>query len=197
MEHESFEDDEIAGFLNENFVCIKVDREERPDLDQIYMQAVQLLTGRGGWPMSVFLTPELEPFFGGTYWPPHARMNMPGFDRVLHAVMDAWRNRREQAVAQARQLAQHIADGTTPGGDRELTAEILPQAAAGLRQQFDRAHGGFGMAPEVSPADESPIAPARLVPPAVTRLGRHGSSELTQDGERRHLRPPGGWVRAI
>ena len=83
MEHESFENAEIARQLNEHFVCIKVDREERPDLDQIYMTAVQMMTGRGGWPMSVFLTPDLQPFFGGTYWPPHARMGMPGFDQVL------------------------------------------------------------------------------------------------------------------
>ena len=83
MEHESFENAAIARLMNENFVCIKVDREERPDLDHIYMSAVQLMTGRGGWPMSVFLTPELKPFYGGTYWPPSARMGMPGFDQVL------------------------------------------------------------------------------------------------------------------
>ena len=94
MEHESFENPAIARLMNEHFVCIKVDREERPDLDQIYMNAVQLLTGRGGWPMSVFLTPDLQPFYGGTYWPPSARMGMPGFDQVLSAVADAWQNRR-------------------------------------------------------------------------------------------------------
>ncbi len=86
MEHESFEDPDIARFLNDNFVSIKVDREERPDLDQIYMQAVQAMTGRGGWPMSVFLTADLKPFYGGTYWPPSGRMGMPGFDDVLAAV---------------------------------------------------------------------------------------------------------------
>ena len=83
MEHESFESDEIASQLNQHFVCIKVDREERPDLDQIYMQAVQMMTGRGGWPMSVFLTPDLQPFYGGTYWPPQRRHGMPGFGEVL------------------------------------------------------------------------------------------------------------------
>ncbi len=93
MEHESFENVAIAKFLNEHFVSIKVDREERPDLDQIYMNAVQLMTGRGGWPMSMFLTPQLEPFYGGTYWPPHDKMGMPGFERVLAAVHDAWRPR--------------------------------------------------------------------------------------------------------
>src|SRR5205085_9184772 len=99
MAHESFENEEIAHLMNEHFVNIKVDREERPDLDQIYMNAVQMMTGRGGWPMSVFLTPDLRPFFGGTYWPPTSRMGMPSFDQVLHAVADAWQHRREQALA--------------------------------------------------------------------------------------------------
>ncbi len=90
MEHESFENPAIAAVLNEHFINIKVDREERPDLDQIYMNAVQALTGRGGWPMSVFLTPQLEPFYGGTYWPPEARMGMPGFRDVLERVHEAW-----------------------------------------------------------------------------------------------------------
>ena len=97
MEHESFENVEIAAELNDKFVCIKVDREERPDLDQIYMHAVQIMTGHGGWPMSVFLTPDLQPFFGGTYWPPHSARGMPGFDQVIAAVDDAWTNRREKA----------------------------------------------------------------------------------------------------
>ncbi len=104
MEHESFENDEIARLLNENFVSIKVDREERPDLDQIYMNAVQIMTGRGGWPMSVFLTPDLRPFYGGTYWPPTRRMGMPGFIEVLQGVLEAWQNRREQAVEQAEKI---------------------------------------------------------------------------------------------
>ena len=108
MEHESFENVEIAAQLNRDFVCIKVDREERPDLDQIYMNAVQLMTGRGGWPMSVFLTPELKPFFSGTYWPPSRRMGMPGFDEVLRAVLDAWNNRREQAVEQSNEITRRI-----------------------------------------------------------------------------------------
>src|ERR1044072_8284913 len=97
MERESFENEEIARLMNENFVCIKVDREERPDLDQIYMSAVQAMTGRGGWPMSVFLTPEQKPFYGATYGPPHARGGMPGFDQILTAVAEAWQHRRQQA----------------------------------------------------------------------------------------------------
>src|SRR5436853_2349889 len=104
MEHESFEDPEVARLLNEHFVSIKVDREERPDLDQIYMTAVQLLTQQGGWPMSVFLTPELKPFFGGTYYPPDNRYGRPSFEQVLRAIIDAWQNRREAVTDTAKEL---------------------------------------------------------------------------------------------
>ena len=150
MEHESFEDEEIAAYLNEHFVCVKVDREERPDLDQIYMAAVQLMTGRGGWPMSVFLTPDLKPFFGGTYWPRDARHGMPGFGQVLQAVNDAWTNRREQALEQSKMLTDRIehvvaAAGTTAGGADSST---LVAAATQLERQFDFNHGGFGGAPK-------------------------------------------------
>src|SRR5438045_1681575 len=125
MEHESFENPAIARLMNENFVCIKVDREERPDLDQIYMNAVQLLTGRGGWPMSVFLTPDLQPFYGGTYWPPTARMGMPGFDQVLLAVADAWNNRRQQAIEHAAELTKHIAQSSALPQSRNVLSLIL------------------------------------------------------------------------
>src|ERR1700741_1239216 len=108
MERESFENEQIAALMNDLFVSIKVDREERPDLDEIYMNAVQLLTGRGGWPMTVFLTPEGKPFYGGTYFPPEDRQGMPGFLRVLAAVVDAWQNRREAAVAQAAEMTAHL-----------------------------------------------------------------------------------------
>ena len=149
MEHESFEDEAIAGFLNDHFVCIKVDREERPDLDQIYMQAVQLMTGRGGWPMSVFLTPEQQPFFGGTYWPPTARMNMPGFDQVIRAVDDAWKNRRDQALQQAGELTERLQQlGAESSSDTALDSNIVTQAVAGLTREFDFQHGGFGTAPK-------------------------------------------------
>src|SRR5438876_11025222 len=104
MEHESFEDDEIARLLNDHFVSIKVDREERPDLDQIYMASVQLLTGQGGWPMSVFLTPDLRPFFGGTYFPPDDRYGRPGFARILRAIAEAWQTKREDLTKSAGQI---------------------------------------------------------------------------------------------
>ncbi len=151
MEHESFENPTIAEVLNRDFVCIKVDREERPDLDHIYMAAVQMLTGRGGWPMSVFLTPDLQPFFGGTYWPPHAQRGMPGFDQVLAAVMDAWQNRREQAVAQAQQLTSSIQEMGLAAKKDEFAlahANLLVDATARLEHSFDFSHGGFGNAPK-------------------------------------------------
>jgi uncharacterized protein YyaL (SSP411 family) len=149
MEHESFENAEIAAELNRLFVCIKVDREERPDLDQIYMNAVQLMTGRGGWPMSVFLTPDLAPFYGGTYWPPTARMGMPGFIDVVRAVADAWQNRREQAVQQAGELTEHLKDiGSEQASDDPLEVDLIQHAASKLLLAFDPQHGGFGSAPK-------------------------------------------------
>jgi hypothetical protein len=150
MAHESFENESIAAMLNEHFVNIKVDREERPDLDAVYMSAVQLLTGRGGWPMSVFLTPTLEPFFAGTYWPPEQRGGMPGFPQVLHAVIDAWANRREQVTKQAGEitaaLSQSLVAATADGG--LPTDVVFEQAAHSLGRMFDRQHGGFGAAPK-------------------------------------------------
>jgi uncharacterized protein YyaL (SSP411 family) len=149
MEHESFENESIAAALNDKFINIKVDREERPDLDQIYMNAVQLITGRGGWPMSVFLTPDLQPFFGGTYWPPDARMGMPGFNQVIAAVDDAWRNRRDQAIEEAGKLTWHLQQvGQAKDAAGELAPELLGHAVAKLEQVFDFTNGGFGQAPK-------------------------------------------------
>jgi uncharacterized protein YyaL (SSP411 family) len=149
MEHESFENEEIAEQLNDKFVCIKVDREERPDLDQIYMNAVQILTGRGGWPMSVFLTPDLRPFYGGTYWPPHAGRGMPGFDQVIFGVHEAWQNRREQAVEQAGEITKHLTQaGALESSGEGLRPELMHMAAVKLEQAFDFSHGGFGGAPK-------------------------------------------------
>ncbi len=149
MERESFEDADVAAVLNEHFVSIKVDREERPDLDQIYMAAVQLMTRHGGWPMSVFLTPALEPFYGGTYFPPADRHGLPSFRRVLLAVADAWKNRRAELMAQAKDLAGHVQQSmqveTQPGS---LDEQLLRGAGNHLRQAFDATYGGFGRAPK-------------------------------------------------
>jgi uncharacterized protein YyaL (SSP411 family) len=149
MEHESFENAAIAQLMNEHFVCIKVDREERPDLDQIYMNAVQMMTGHGGWPMSVFLTPDGKPFYGGTYWPPEARMGMPGFGQVLLAVAEAWQRRRERAIAQADSLTEHLAAvAVPPVAASALDVSLVERAAAVLVRSFDATHGGFGEAPK-------------------------------------------------
>ncbi len=145
MEHESFEDAGIAAQLKAGFIAIKVDREERPDLDQIYMSAVQMLTGRGGWPMSVFLTPQLKPFYGGTYFPPHARMGMPGFDQVLSAVLDAWTNQRDEVMAAADRLTGQLTSMTNLAPAKNAsTRTIFDAAQRDLTRLFDSRNGGFG-----------------------------------------------------
>jgi uncharacterized protein len=153
MEHESFEDEETAALMNERFVNIKVDREERPDLDAIYMDAVVALSGHGGWPMTMFLTPEGGPFYGGTYFPPTARMGMPSFRDVLTAVADAYSSRRSDVVEQAARLTDAIRQTSQQQPSREpLTEALLSQAVVTLAQQFDRQYGGFGGAPKFPPA---------------------------------------------
>ena len=149
MAHESFEDATIAAQLNRDFVAIKVDREERPDLDDIYMTAVQTMTGSGGWPMSVFLTPDLEPFYGGTYFPPEDRHGMPGFPRVLAGVADAFQTRREEVVAQGKQLAALLREQLdVRSGTADPELQHLAAAATSLARGFDATHGGFGGAPK-------------------------------------------------
>ncbi|HEX2030297.1 MAG TPA: thioredoxin domain-containing protein [Actinomycetota bacterium] len=149
MAHESFEDPDTARLMNEHFVNIKVDREERPDVDAIYMDAVQAMSGHGGWPMTVFLTPEGDPFYAGTYFPPEDRHGMPGFRRVLQAVAEAWRDRRDDVVRQGRQVVGVLAREAGGGASSEpLTEELLRQAYDGLRRGFDPEWGGFGQAPK-------------------------------------------------
>jgi len=149
MAHESFENAEIAGFMNKNFVNIKVDREERPDLDSIYMQAVQAITGSGGWPLTVFLTPDGKPFFGGTYFPPEDRHGIPGFPRVLKTVADGYQNRRGEVEKAARQIVAVLAPKASGGGMGEpLVLDILKQAYLTLQKDFDKENGGFGLAPK-------------------------------------------------
>lgn len=149
MERESFENEEIAALMNKNFVCIKVDREERPDLDSLYMTAVQAMTGHGGWPMTVFLMPDGSPFYGGTYFPPTDRMGMPGFGRVLLAVADAYRNRRKDIANNAAQLRDMLRSEPLARAGREtLTPALLEQAFHIQAQNFDPEYGGFGSAPK-------------------------------------------------
>jgi uncharacterized protein YyaL (SSP411 family) len=154
MERESFEDEAIAQRMNDGFVCVKVDREERPDLDQIYQLVVQLLGRTGGWPLTVFLTPEKKPFFGGTYFPPADRHGMPGFPKVLDAVREAYTTRRGEIVEQAGELAQAIAKinsgelGAGEDGDYTPGPDLLERATNRLSERFDDANGGFGARPK-------------------------------------------------
>jgi uncharacterized protein YyaL (SSP411 family) len=153
MERESFESDDTAAYMNEHFVCVKLDREERPDLDAIYMEACQAMTGHGGWPLNVFLTPEQVPFYAGTYFPPDDRGGMPSWLRVLAAVADAWETRRDEIRAGGERIAQRLQGGALlrPSED-PIDARGLDAAVASLEQAFDARNGGFGGAPKFPPS---------------------------------------------
>jgi uncharacterized protein YyaL (SSP411 family) len=150
MAHESFEDEAIAQLMNEMFVNVKVDREERPDLDTIYMRAVVTMTGRGGWPLTVFLTPGGQPFFGGTYFPPESRHGLPAFPQVLLSVSRSYRERREEILRSAREFATNLSyqDLSSSAPDVDLSPRTLDQAVRNLSQNHDATHGGFGQAPK-------------------------------------------------
>ena len=169
MERESFEDHVTARVMNERFVCVKVDREERPDLDSIYMDAVVALTGQGGWPMTVFLTPAGEPFFGGTYFPPEPRHGLPAFKQVLLAIGETWEEKRDEVVRSGANLAEHIRAGSRlEPSDELLTEELLQHADDNLRALADRTWGGFGRAPKFPPG------------PVLEYLLRRGEEEMTR-----------------
>jgi uncharacterized protein YyaL (SSP411 family) len=153
MERESFENEAVAQIMNQNFINVKVDREERPDLDAIYMSAVQLMTGRGGWPLTVFLTPEQIPFYGGTYFPPEDRHGIPGFSRVLGSVAGAYRDNRDRIRRDALRIAHEIGEMTRVTGEREkLSLQLLDAAVPRLVADYDPQHGGFGRAPKFPPS---------------------------------------------
>ncbi|MFL6180667.1 MAG: thioredoxin domain-containing protein, partial [Actinomycetes bacterium] len=154
MAHESFEDQSIANTMNERFVSVKVDREERPDVDAVYMDAVTAMTGHGGWPMTVFLTPQGQPFYAGTYFPPSRRGQMPGFAEILVAVSDTWRDRTDDVRAQATQVIDRISEmrSQQPSGASLPTSDDVSGALAQLSQQYDYARGGFGAAPKFPPS---------------------------------------------
>jgi uncharacterized protein YyaL (SSP411 family) len=169
MERESFDDEGTARVMNEHFVSVKVDREERPDLDSIYMDAVVALTGSGGWPMTVFLTPGGEPFFGGTYFPPEPRHGLPSFRQVLLAVAEAWRAQRDEVERSGSRLAEHIrASAQLRPSPGPLTVDVLGEAQANLSDGFDPTWGGWGRAPKFPPA------------PVLEFLLRRGEEEMTR-----------------
>src|SRR4249919_4197258 len=153
MAHESFESQATAALMNERFVNVKVDREERPDVDAVYMDAVVALTGQGGWPMTVFLTPDGEPFFGGTYNPPEPRHSLPSFGQVLLAVSEAWQERRGDLAKQSEALVEALRrSGRAEPSSEPLASALLAEAVAGLRRSYDTQWGGFGYAPKFPPA---------------------------------------------
>ena len=150
MERESFENEQIAGVLNDYFIPIKVDREERPDVDRIYMAFVQATTGSGGWPMSVFLTPDLKPFFGGTYFPPDNRYGRPGFLAVLHSLATSWHTEREKITQSSAEVIAHLSKAidVPPASAALLDKSILDSGFQYFRRTYDSTHGGFGGAPK-------------------------------------------------
>jgi uncharacterized protein YyaL (SSP411 family) len=171
MAHESFEDPQTASMINEHFVAIKVDREERPDVDAVYMQATQALTGQGGWPMSVFLTPDRKPFYAGTYFPPTPRHGLPSFTQVLQAINDAWGDRRAELLDSASDIVRQLSKQATFGGAGELTAADCEKALLALQGEFDRTYGGFGRAPKFPPS---------MVVEALLRDGSEQSMIMTE-----------------
>ena len=172
MEHESFEDEETARLMNERFVPVKVDREERPDVDGLYMEAVVAMTGHGGWPMTVFLTPDGRPFYGGTYFPPEPRFNMPSFRQLLLAVSKAYEEQRGELEEQADALVGAIREASErPPSNEPLTSELIVNAVSALRAEFDPQYGGFGRAPKFPPASNLEL---------LLRTGRDDALEMAR-----------------
>ncbi|HEY3578865.1 MAG TPA: thioredoxin domain-containing protein [Gaiellaceae bacterium] len=195
MERESFDDEATAAVMNELFVNVKVDREERPDVDAVYMDAVVALTGQGGWPLTVFLTPDGEPFYGGTYFPPEPRHGMPAFRQVLRAVADAYRERPEDVAAQAEALVGALKRSAEAEPSREpLTAALVAEAERGLLSQLDPRWGGFGHAPKFPPASvlefllrRGALEPARLT---LDGMAAGGMYDLVGGGFHRYSVDP-------
>jgi uncharacterized protein YyaL (SSP411 family) len=181
MERESFEDPRTAALMNESFVCVKVDREERPDVDALYMEAVQGMTGQGGWPLNVFLTPEQLPFYGGTYFPPDPRPGMPAWTQVLQAIADAWSERREEIRAGGVRLRERLSGGAllTPSS-RPIDARALDAAVARLRESFDEQNGGFGGAPKFPQASVLEFLLAGRLAPGTAEGADPGAADGAQ-----------------
>ena len=192
MAHESFEDEATAQLMNEHFVNVKVDREERPDVDSIYMDAVVAFNrGHGGWPMTVFLTPEGEPFFGGTYYPPEPRHGLPSFRQVLVALAEAYREQRDAVAQQATAMVEALRDSARVSPSREpLTDAVFAESIAALRRQFDARWGGFGHAPKFPPASTLEFLRRRgvedMVGPTLDGMAAGGMYDLVGGGFHRY-----------
>ena len=192
MEHESFEDAEVALVMNTHFVCVKVDREERPDVDAIYMDAVQAMTGQGGWPLNAFLTPDGVPFFAGTYFPPEPRHGMPSWQDLLVGVWNAWTTQRAEIDEAAREERAAAAGRAVHGGarGRGLGRRCCRRAVVALRRAVRRGQRRLGRRAEV-PRDVGDRVPAGA------RRGRDAAADAAADGLRRHLRPDRRRLRAL
>ena len=197
MAHESFEDPEVAAIMNRNFINIKVDREERPDLDSIYMAAVVALTGQGGWPMSVFLTPDLIPFYGGTYFPPQSRYGIPAFEDLLNTLASIWRNDREQIYEAGNKILVGLSTHSQKAPNTGVfTEEILAKASAGLIDTYDWAHGGWGKAPKFPQPMaldfllrryvSGDVGALKVVIHALTAMARGGMYDVVRGGFSRY-----------
>ncbi len=196
MAHESFEDEATAAEMNEGFVCVKVDREERPDVDSVYMTATQALTGHGGWPMTVFTTPDGKPFYCGTYYPPRPAHGMPSFRQVLGAVRDAWANRREDLETAGERIVAGISARLDLGPPAPLSAELLDGAVDSLVASFDERAGGFGGAPKFPPSMLLEFllrAHARTGSEAALRMVRRTAEAMARGGI--HDQLAGGFAR--
>ena len=172
--------------MNELFINVKVDREERPDLDEIYMNAVQIMARQGGWPMTVFLTPDLKPFYGGTYYPPTDRYGRPGFPKVMHAVAEAFSDQNVQVLQQADQITAHLTQmsNVVDPHHRELTEELMTQAFQHYRSRFDSQHGGFGDPPQIPAQHGIALPPALLASQRQRQRLRDGRTHAGEDGAR-------------
>ncbi len=200
MAHESFEDESTAAVMNEGFVSVKVDREERPDVDAVYMGATQALTGQGGWPMTVFLTPDGRPFYAGTYFPPQPLHGRPSFTDVLAAVRQAWTERRDDLLAASERISEAVGGRSAPTGERPPTADDLASAVRALAREEDRQHGGFGGAPKFPPSmvcefllrhaaagdDETASLAADLASRTLTAMARSGMYDQMAGGFARY-----------
>jgi len=179
MERESFEDEETARLMNERFVSIKLDREERPDLDSIYMQACQAMTGQGGWPLNVFLSPEQVPFYAGTYFPPEPRGGLPSWRMVLEAVANAWQERGDEIRSSSDRIVRHLQGGALLEPSKEpMDPPLLDEAVQALRSQYDPVHGGFGGAPKFPPASALEF----LLRRGDTEMSTHTLREMASGG---------------
>jgi uncharacterized protein YyaL (SSP411 family) len=200
MAHESFEDEQTATMINDHFVAIKVDREERPDVDAVYMQATQALTGQGGWPMSVFLTPDRKPFYAGTYFPPTPRHGLPSFGQVLQAIAAAWQERQSEILDSASEISRRLSMQHTATGSEMPTAAECTQAIALLQREFDPAYGGFGRAPKFPPSmvleallRDGGEAATRMAAQTLEAMARGGMYDQVGGGFARYS-VDAGWV---